>query len=132
MLSKDRCFAFLGGYDKGGRPASFIVCRVIGNESELLWLGVKPERQRRGGARVLISFALDEACSRGAETMVLEVAENNLRACRLYESLGFVVVGCRPGYYRQATGKNWTQRLCKYLWETYQQMCSYAIKIRRR
>ena len=105
LLSNDRCFALLGGCDKDGRPASFVICRVIGAESELLWLGVKPERQRRGSARILMLSALDEACGRGAETMVLEVAENNLRACCLYESLGFVIVGRRPRYYRQATGE---------------------------
>lgn len=105
LLTNDRCFAFLGGCDKDGQPAGFIVCRVIGNESELLWLGVKPERQRRGWARVLMLSALDEASGRGAEAMVLEVAENNLRACCLYESLGFVIVGRRRGYYRQTTGE---------------------------
>ncbi|SVD25963.1 uncharacterized protein METZ01_LOCUS378817, partial [marine metagenome] len=68
MLSNDRCFALLGGRDKDGLPASFVICRVIGTESELLWLGVMPERQRRGSARILMLSALDEACSRGAET----------------------------------------------------------------
>ncbi|MEW6228666.1 MAG: GNAT family N-acetyltransferase, partial [Bacillota bacterium] len=39
------------------------------------------------------------AKSRGAKRITLEVRVSNLVAQKLYEKLGFVSVGIRPGYY---------------------------------
>lgn len=104
MLCKEKCFAFLAREDTDPGPAAFIVCRVIAEESELLWLGVRPKKQRQGWARVLMSKAAEEAGLRGAQTMVLEVAETNMPARCLYESLGFKIVGHRLGYYGRPAG----------------------------
>ena len=101
ILCKEKCFALLGREETHIAPAGFVVCRVIAEESELLWLGVRPKKQREGWARILMLKALQEALCRGARSMVLEVAENNLPARHLYESLGFKIVGHRPSYYGQ-------------------------------
>jgi len=71
-----------------------------------------------------MSSALDEACARGAETMVLEVAEKNLSASCLYESLGFVIVGSRPGYYRQTPGELLDAKIMQVSLGPYKEMCS--------
>lgn len=58
------------------------------------WLGidavwVSPDHRRRGLARELLAEAVDWAASRGAMTAHLQVAEDNVGALTLYESLGF-------------------------------------------
>jgi Acetyltransferases len=40
----------------------------------------------------------------GAQSLFLEVAEDNAAALGLYRSLGFVEVGRRPGYYDARSG----------------------------
>ena len=42
MLGGENNFAFLSSFNEAGSPGAFIFCRVIGSESELLWLGVMP------------------------------------------------------------------------------------------
>ena len=93
-LDDKRCFTFLIGCDVG-----YIVCRIQDKESELMWVGVRPERQEEGLGRSLISTAFNESHTRGAETMSLYVAENNESAIHLYKSLGFVNVGHHAGFY---------------------------------
>lgn len=105
MLSSKNNFAFLGSCDERGSPSGFIFCRVIGNESELLWLGVIPSLRRRGGAQVLMAAAIEEARVRGSEAMLLEVAESNEPALVLYKRFGFVTVGRRSRYYKAASGE---------------------------
>jgi ribosomal-protein-alanine N-acetyltransferase len=45
-----------------------------------------------------------EAAHRGVRRLVLEVARNNHPALALYAREGFVEIGVRSGYYRQAGG----------------------------
>ena len=73
--------------------------RVIGDEAEILTVGVVPAARRRGVARRLLALLLDEADRRGAAVAFLEVRVDNDAAQQLYASEGFAVVGTRPGYY---------------------------------
>ena len=98
-LDDKRCFAFLGGCDAG-----YIVCRIVDKESELLWIGVRRERQREGLGRSLISTAFNESHARGAEIMSLYVAEDNDSAIHLYKSLGFIIVDHAAGFYANVAG----------------------------
>jgi [ribosomal protein S18]-alanine N-acetyltransferase len=60
-------------------------------------IAVRPERRRRGHARVLISAALGAYPE--ARCVHLEVRPTNAAALALYESLGFRATGRRPRYY---------------------------------
>ncbi len=114
MLSVENNFAFLSGCDEAGSPRAFIFCRVIGSESELLWLGGMPSIRRRGSASALTAAAIKEACARGSQAMLLEVSESNEAALSLYKKLGFLKVGKRYRYYRTASGEKvdaWLMRL---------------------
>jgi len=113
MLSSKNNFAFLGSCDETGSPGAFICCRVAGNESELLWLGVMPRLRRQGAAHALMVAAIEEACARGTQAMLLEVAESNYPALRLYRRLGFGTVGKRPRYYRLLSGKKVDARIMR-------------------
>ena len=74
--------------------------RVIGPEAELLTLATDPAARRQGLARTLMARFEAEARARGAQTLFLEVAENNVPALALYSGCGYARAGRRPAYYR--------------------------------
>ncbi|MGL3151565.1 N-acetyltransferase family protein [Microbacterium sp. A82] len=62
---------------------------------------VDPDHQGRGGGRALVSDSLRWARARGFRGMQFNaVAETNSYAIRLYESLGFTIIGTTPGGFR--------------------------------
>lgn len=77
----------------------FAMGRVVAGEAELLTIAVEPELQGRGIGRGLMADFLAEAAARGAESVFLEVAENNVSALALYRGVGFAEAGRRRGYY---------------------------------
>lgn len=90
----------------GGRvSAGFAVVQVAADQADLLTFGVIPGLRRRGLAHRLLHGTLAHAAAKGARTMFLEVAENNLAALALYRRHGFETVGRREGYYRDAAGR---------------------------
>lgn len=105
--SFDRLLALRGvfGYLAwlGEDPAGFILARDLGDEAEILTLGVLPGMRRVGIGRAL----LDAVVARGGRrvgSIVLEVAADNEAARRLYNMAGFFRVGTRPRYYRRDGG----------------------------
>jgi len=100
ILALSGVFGFLGWQEES--PAGFVLARDLGDEVEILSLGVLPAHRRRGIGRGLLEAALAECGRRGHRSVVLEVAEHNAEARRLYERCGFAEVGRRPRYYRHA------------------------------
>jgi ribosomal-protein-alanine N-acetyltransferase len=86
------------------RSAGFALVRIVGDEAELLSIGVAPPFRRRGIATELLRASMDRCRKAGCSTMFLEVATDNEAAQRLYEAHGFRRVGVRPDYYRHADG----------------------------
>jgi len=79
-----------------GMVQGFLVVRgVAAGENEVLNLAVDPRGRRRGIARGL----LQQAFVALGGSWFLEVRESNWPAIRLYQRLGFIDVGRRPGYY---------------------------------
>lgn len=74
------------------------------DEIELLLIGVRPERQRRGLAKRFLSAVFEEALASGFSRAHLEVRASNAPAQALYAKLGFQVCGRRKGYYPCAGG----------------------------
>jgi ribosomal-protein-alanine N-acetyltransferase len=81
------------------RITGFIVYWLVDKELHLLNLATAPAARRRGLARSMIDYMIDEGCRRGLWQVVLEVRESNDAALRLYESFGFTRVGRRARYY---------------------------------
>ncbi len=84
----------------------FIIDQCIGDDAEVLTLGVVPGARRGGIARRLMLDLIARARTAGVNRVVLEVAADNEAALALYRALGFVSQGRRRNYYRRATGPN--------------------------
>lgn len=82
--------------EEDGVVYGHIGVKHVADEAHVMTLAVRPERRRRGFARALFEAAL---ASVGARRVYLEVRPSNVAARALYDSLGFVQTGVRPGYY---------------------------------
>lgn len=85
-------------------PAGFLLARAVAGEAEILSLGVRPDRRRRGIGRALLAGAVAEAAAAGAARLYLEVAADNAAGRALYLAHGFAQIGCRTRYYRRLAG----------------------------
>ena len=90
---------------EGRVPVGFVLVRDLGNECEILSLGVLPRWRRRGIAQDLLRAVIAETRGRGLPSLVLEVATDNDAAGALYAARGFAPVGRRPRYYRRPDGR---------------------------
>lgn len=86
-----------------GRPAGFALARTMADEAELLLLAVQPGQRRSGIGRQMLQAVADEARTRGAVKIHLEMRDGN-PALHLYAATGFQQVGRRPAYYRGKDG----------------------------
>ncbi len=85
-------------------PGGFAIGRIAADEAEILSIGVSAPFQRRGIGRRLVEGLSRAVKASGANRLFLEVAADNLPACSMYASLGFMEVGKRPGYYKRREG----------------------------
>jgi len=101
-----RILALNGGFGRlawqGDMAIGFVLARDLGNECEILSLGVVPESRRLGVGRALLRAVIEEAARQRRPSAVLEVAADNAAARALYARSGFIAVGHRPRYYRRA------------------------------
>lgn len=72
---------------------------LFGDEAHILTIAVRPEFRGQGIGRWLLLYLIDEARREGCGSIVLEVRPSNEAALRLYEKLGFVLIGRRKRYY---------------------------------
>ena len=73
----------------GGCLALVLRCPKVGN---LDWFVLAPELRGRGLGRRLVSALIDEACSRGMETLKIQTFSALAAAARIYREAGFHVV----------------------------------------
>jgi len=73
--------------------------RVVGDEAEILTVGVVPAARRHGVGSMLVAALLADAARRGATEIFLEVRVDNDAARSLYLANGFEKIGIRRGYY---------------------------------
>jgi [ribosomal protein S18]-alanine N-acetyltransferase len=90
---------YLAAVDGAGVLLGWGGVRVIGDEAEILTVGVIPAARRRGIGTLLLDALLEHARHDGAEFAFLDVRVDNSDAQRIYERAGFISVGRRRGYY---------------------------------
>ena len=73
--------------------------RNIVGTGEITNVMILPEYRRQGIAKQMLKDLLERGRRLGAEEFTLEVRINNTPAIKLYEGLGFVNEGIRPGFY---------------------------------
>jgi [ribosomal protein S18]-alanine N-acetyltransferase len=90
-------------------PVGFALALALGEEAEIVSLGVLQDHRRCGMGSAMLDAIFGEARLRGADRIVLEVALDNEAARALYAERGFTVVGSRRNYYRRA--ERWVDAL---------------------
>jgi ribosomal-protein-alanine N-acetyltransferase len=91
------------------------VISVVADESHMLNLSIARAHQRKGYGRQFVEFLIDEARSRHARTMLLEVRPSNQIAINCYNSAGFNEVGCRKDYYPARYGREDALLLARHI-----------------
>ena len=81
------------------RVVGYVCFWIIHEEEHLLNLAVHPEYRRFGIGETLLRHAIVEGGKKGVKLILLEVRSSNEIAKKLYEKLGFKVIGLRCGYY---------------------------------
>jgi ribosomal-protein-alanine N-acetyltransferase len=85
--------------------AGYGIMSVAAGEAHLLNLCVGEDYRCCGIGRRLLAHLLQVAGNVGAREAFLEARPSNTSAIRLYQSLGFVQIGVRRGYYQAVDGR---------------------------
>ncbi len=97
----------------GERVLGYSCFWTLSGELQLVNIAVHPDLRGKGLGRKLLNHLLQEAESREAEKIFLEVRPSNQAAIGLYERLGFKVLYHRPRYYAPEGEDAWVM-----VWET--------------
>ncbi len=89
----------------GAEPVGFAIIRTVADEGEIISIGIIPRARRRGIGALLLDQIFACADASGAARLFLEVAEDNVSACALYQARGFIQVGRRENYYHRGRAK---------------------------
>jgi ribosomal-protein-alanine N-acetyltransferase len=83
-----------------GSIQGYGIMSFAADEAHLLNICIHQDLREQGVGRRLLQYLLDQARKVGMHYAFLEVRPSNPVAIYLYESLGFVRVGIRKGYYQ--------------------------------
>lgn len=103
IMSYNSCFGLL--IEEKGKIASFIICRNMVFEGEILSFGVHPDMQGKGFGKKILGAGIEEMAKRNARVVFLEVAEDNEYATTFYLKAGFEKCGQRKKYYERKEGR---------------------------
>jgi ribosomal-protein-alanine N-acetyltransferase len=85
--------------DESGELAGYAGLRVVDGTADIQTIAVAPAHQRRGLGTTLLGALIDEARTRRATEMLLDVRADNQPALALYERHGFERIARRRGYF---------------------------------
>lgn len=87
------------GWEADGRLIAFALFQPALDEAELLTIATDPAHRGQRIGQQLIEAAFARLAAAGIRRLLLDVAEDNAPARRLYDRLGFTLDGRRKGYY---------------------------------
>jgi len=87
------------------KPIGFSLYQIIGDEAEIITIGISKDNQGRGLGHLLLNEGLAYLNTHGVKRLFLEVSEENKAARNLYERNGFSKVGVRKKYYQEGNRK---------------------------
>lgn len=85
-----------------GQAAGFLTSAEEEDAGWVIQVGTRPEWRGKGIGAALMVQAMRAWKAEGKEAVMLDVNVNNPGAIRLYQQLGFVIVGRRGSFQRQA------------------------------
>lgn len=97
LMENQAVFALVHG--NGAEAQGFVMGWTAAGDAEVLTVAVAPEARRKGFGAALVTAAGVAALVRGAKSIHLEVAEDNMAARALYAKLGYQEAGRRHAYY---------------------------------
>jgi ribosomal-protein-alanine N-acetyltransferase len=100
LKARHECWVALLDQDLVGHA----ILSLGAGEAHLLNICVRRDTQGQGYGRALALHMMEQAHSRGASALFLEVRPTNVVAGSLYESLGFREIGLRKNYYPSHIG----------------------------
>lgn len=80
--------------------AGYVGSQTVMGEADMMNIAVAPSYRRQKIAENLVLTLIEMLNEKNAKSLTLEVRVSNAPAISLYEKLGFIQVGRRPGYYR--------------------------------
>ena len=84
---------------EGERVVGYVGSQSVIDQADMMNIAVDPDYRRHGIAEHLVGELETQLRERDVRELLLEVRVSNEPARKLYEKLGFTVVGRRPGYY---------------------------------
>lgn len=85
-------------FQKENSVIGYAVVWLVFNEATLMSFAIKKSLWGRGYGKKFMKFLVEYFRGK-AKTFFLDVRKSNIRAIRLYKSVGFKIIGEREGYY---------------------------------
>lgn len=102
---------------QGSLVQAYAIMAVEVDNAHILNLCVRPEFRQQGEGRRMLNHLLELARAAHVQAVFLEVRISNHPAIRLYQSMDFVKMGIRKGYYPSEEGREDALILVKRLSE---------------
>ena len=99
MISKEDARYYVAEED--GRLLGGCGVLMIAGEGNITNVAIAPEARNRGIGTALLRHLMAEGAREGLTAYTLEVRVSNAAAIHVYEKLGFVSAGVRPGFYEK-------------------------------
>ena len=86
---------------EGETVIGYVGSQTVLGEADIMNVAVSPDHRRQGIAEALLQYLQTILKIKEVHSLTLEVRVSNAPAIALYEKLGYVQVGRRPGYYHK-------------------------------
>lgn len=80
---------------------AYYLSMITADCADIIAIGTHSDWQRRGFGRIMLEHLIGVTERQHVEKILLEVAADNMPARQLYDSCGFVEIGCRKNYYKR-------------------------------
>lgn len=88
-----------------GEIVAYGIVAMGAGEAHVLNICVSERMRGRGVGRQMLKLLIERSSQAGMQDVFLEVRPSNMHAIALYQSVGFIEVGRRRGYYQAVDGR---------------------------
>ncbi|MBL6601445.1 MAG: GNAT family N-acetyltransferase [Candidatus Puniceispirillum sp.] len=80
---------------------AYYLSTISADCADIIAIGTHRDWQRRGFGRIMLEHLIGVTEQQHVKKILMEVAADNMPARQLYDSCGFVEIGCRKNYYKR-------------------------------